>query len=111
LVRGVGGTTDAGARHRPVTPSNKPEPQPRIAFGVVVAPGLARDVTEGIADNLLADLRERYGSVDWQAELMVDRLVVPPALTTELFVAGGLGAVLESVDAIREAAYSLHARH
>jgi hypothetical protein len=85
LVRGVGGGEDAGARSSPVTPSGNPEPKPRIALGVVVAPGLARDVTEGIADNLLEDLRHRYGSVDWRAELMVDRLVVPPALTTELF--------------------------
>jgi hypothetical protein len=85
LVRGVGGSTDAGARSRPVGPSDKPEAQPRIALGVVVAPGLAHDVTEGIADNLLADLRERYGSVDWRTQLVVDRLVVPPAVTTELF--------------------------
>jgi hypothetical protein len=51
----------------------------------VVAPGLARDLTEGIAENLLDDLRGRFGSVDWHADLVVDRLVVPPALTTELF--------------------------
>jgi hypothetical protein len=84
LVRGVGGSTDTGACSSPVTPTDNLD-SPHIVLGVVVAPGLARDVTEGIAENLLEDLRERYGSVDWRATLIVDRLVVPPALATELF--------------------------
>ena len=69
MVRGVGGSTDTGARRRPVTPSDKPEAQPRIALGVVVAPGLVR-------------------------------------VASFATVAGGLGAGLESDDAIREAACS-----
>ena len=87
MVRGVGGGTEAGAHSSPVTQSDNSEAQPRIDLGVVVAPGLARDVTEGIAENLLADLREEYGSVDWSTDLSVDRLVIPPAPTTELFAA------------------------
>jgi hypothetical protein len=55
-----------------------------IVLGVVVAPGLARDVTERITAELLDDLRDRYGSVEWRTDVAVDRLVVPPAPTTEL---------------------------
>jgi hypothetical protein len=73
LVEGGGG--DNG--HRPVTP-------PYVNLGVVVAPGLAREVTEGIAEDLLADLRERYATVDWGTTLTVDPLVAPPVPTTEL---------------------------
>jgi hypothetical protein len=60
------------------------EARPRIVLGVVVAPGLARDVTTGIADDLLEDLGRRYGAVDWQTQLVVDRLVSPPAAITEI---------------------------
>jgi len=51
---------------------------------VVVAPGLASDVTTGIADDLAADLRRAYDDVAWSTELAEDRLVVPPAPLTEL---------------------------
>jgi hypothetical protein len=61
------------------------EDQPSVTLGVVVAPGLARDVTEGIAADLVDDLRSRFGDVAWQAEVTVDRLVVPPAPMAELF--------------------------
>jgi hypothetical protein len=44
-------------------------------------------VTERIVDELLEDLRERYGSVDWQIQVEVDRLVTPPAPVTEIFEA------------------------
>jgi uncharacterized membrane protein len=65
-----------------------PEDRPCAVLGVIVAPGLAHDVTSRIASELLQDLRARYDSVDWHAELEVDRLVVPPASLTEIFVAG-----------------------
>ncbi len=52
---------------------------------MVVAPGLAREVAAGIADDLLDGLRSRYGSVDWRIELAEDRLVTPPAPLTEIF--------------------------
>ena len=55
---------------------------------MIVAPGLAHDVTSRIASELLDDVRERYDSVDWRTELQVDRLVVPPAPLTELLDAG-----------------------
>ena len=45
-------------------------------------------MTSRIASELLQDLRERYDSVDWDAELKVDRLVDPPAPLTEIFAAG-----------------------
>ena len=57
-------------------------------LGVIVAPGLAHDVTSRIASELLDDVRERYDSVDWRTELQVDRLVVPPAPLTEVLDAG-----------------------
>ncbi|MGZ4356630.1 MAG: hypothetical protein ACXVRU_07470 [Gaiellaceae bacterium] len=72
---------------RSVEPLDQSTVQPRIDLGVVVAPGLARDVTAGIAENLLEDLRAHYDDVDWRTELSVDRLVVPPVPTTELLSA------------------------
>jgi hypothetical protein len=63
------------------------ENRPRAALGVIVAPGLAHDVTSRIASELQQDLRARYDSVDWHAELEVDRLVVPPAALTEILAA------------------------
>jgi hypothetical protein len=53
-------------------------------LGIVVAPGLAHDVTSRVADELVEDLRERHGAIDWRTEFLVDRLVVPPAPTTEI---------------------------
>jgi hypothetical protein len=35
-------------------------------------------------DELVEDLRERHGAIDWWTELLVDRLVNPPAPTTEI---------------------------
>jgi len=40
------------------------ENRPRAVLGVIVAPGLAHDVTSRIASELLQDLRARYDSVD-----------------------------------------------
>jgi hypothetical protein len=59
----------------------------QAVLGVVVAPGLAHDLTARIAEDLLEDLRERYGTVDWKTELVVDRLVEPPAPITQIFSA------------------------
>ena len=64
------------------------EERPCAVLGVIVAPGLAHDVTSRIASELLDDVRERYDSVDWRTELQVDRLVVPPASLTEVLDAG-----------------------
>lgn len=61
------------------------EPEKAAAvLGIVVAPGLAYDVTSRVADELVEDLRERHGAIDWRTEFLVDRLVVPPAPTTEI---------------------------
>jgi hypothetical protein len=64
------------------------EERPSAVLGVIVAPGLPHDVTSRIAPELLEDIRERYDSVDWETELQVDRLVVPPAPLTEVLDAG-----------------------
>ena len=71
------------------TATEKPEQERgRAVIGVIVAPGLAQDVTSRIASGLQEDLRGRYDSVDWRTELEVDRLVVPPAPLTEILAAG-----------------------
>ncbi len=59
--------------------------KPSVVLGVVVAPGLAEDVTAKIAADLADDLEASYGAVDWRTELHVDRLVQPPAPLTEIF--------------------------
>jgi hypothetical protein len=58
-----------------------------VVLGVIVAPGLARDVTGKIAAELADDLLDLDTGVDWKTELVVDRLVVPPAQTTEILEA------------------------
>jgi hypothetical protein len=60
------------------------KPQPDIGLGVIVAPGLARDVTAKISGDLAHDLRALDLGVGWRTELTVDRLVPPPAHTTEI---------------------------
>jgi hypothetical protein len=65
-------------------------------LGFVVAPGLAHDVTSRVADELVEDLRERHGAIDWRTELLVDPLVVPPAPTTEILDAARRRLLLDS---------------
>jgi hypothetical protein len=60
------------------------ERQPDIALGVIVAPGLARDVTAKVASELAHDLEALDLGVEWRTELTVDRLVAPPAQTTDI---------------------------
>ena len=66
---------------------NRDQERQCAVIGMLVAPGLAHDVTARIASELEEDLRDRYESVDWRTELEVDRLVVPPAPLTEIFAA------------------------
>jgi hypothetical protein len=68
----------------PVADEDSATAQPSVVLGVVVAPGLARDVTAKIAAQLADDLVALDTGVDWRTELRVDRLVVPPARTTEI---------------------------
>ena len=63
---------------------HREEDQPCVVLGVIVAPGLARDVTAKIAAELGDDLRALDTGVDWRTELTVDRLVAPPVQTTEI---------------------------
>jgi hypothetical protein len=63
---------------------HRAEPQADIVLGVIVAPGLARDVTAKIASELAHDLEALDMGVEWRTELRVDRLVAPPAQATEI---------------------------
>ena len=55
-----------------------------VTLGVIVAPRLARDVPPELAERLAEDLARRHPSVDWRTELVVDRLVEPPARLTDI---------------------------
>src|SRR5512133_2868549 len=55
-----------------------------VTLGVIVAPRLERDVTPQLAEQLAEDLARRHPSVDWRTELVVDRLVEPPARVTDI---------------------------
>jgi hypothetical protein len=55
-----------------------------VTLGVVVAPRLERDVPPELAEQLAEDLAGRHPSVDWRTELVVDRLVEPPAPVTDI---------------------------
>jgi hypothetical protein len=59
--------------------------RPSIVLGLVVAPGLPEEVASAIERELAADLNRAYTSVGWRTELETDRLVSPPAPTTEIF--------------------------
>ncbi len=53
----------------------------------IAAPGLAGDNTPRVAEELAEDFARSYGAVGWRTVLEVDRLVEPPALTTDLIEA------------------------
>jgi hypothetical protein len=55
-----------------------------VTLGVIVAPRLERDVPPELAEQLAEDLARRHVSVDWRTELVVDRLVEPPARVTDI---------------------------
>jgi hypothetical protein len=55
-----------------------------VTLGLIVAPRLERDVPPELAEQLAEDLARRHPSVDWRTELVVDRLVEPPARVTEI---------------------------
>src|SRR6185503_19862420 len=60
------------------------DPERSDSLGLLVAPGLPEEVSTRIADDLAEDLREANGGLAWRTEFVVDRLVVPPAETTQL---------------------------
>jgi hypothetical protein len=72
------------ADQAPVADEDSATAQPSVVLGVVVAPGLARDVTAKVVAEVADDLIALDTGVDWRTELRVDRLVVPPAHTTEI---------------------------
>jgi len=55
-----------------------------VRLGLIVAPKLERDVPPELAEQLAEDLARRHPSVDWRTELVVDRLVEPPARVTDI---------------------------
>jgi hypothetical protein len=55
-------------------------PHGEIVLDTIAAPGLARDVTTRVAEELAEDLARSYSAVGWRTVLEVDRLVEPPAL-------------------------------
>jgi hypothetical protein len=55
-----------------------------VTLGVIVAPRLERDVPPELAERLAEDLADRHPSVAWRTELVVDRLVEPPAPLTDI---------------------------
>jgi hypothetical protein len=55
-----------------------------VTLGVTVAPRLERDVPSELAEQLADDLARRHPSVDWRTELVVDRLVEPPARVSDI---------------------------
>lgn len=67
---------------RPDASANRP--QGEVVLGTIAAPGLAGDVTTRVAEELAEDLTRSYGAVGWRTMLEVDRLVEPPAMTTDL---------------------------
>ena len=73
----------------PVTEDESPardlSPRRTLVLGVVVAPGLAHELTAEIIADLEADLTARYPFVAWDAELTVDRLVEPGQPLTAIF--------------------------
>jgi hypothetical protein len=67
---------------RPDGSENRPPGE--VDLGTIGAPGLAGDVTTRVPEELAEDLGRSYGAVGWRTVLEVDRLVEPPALTTDL---------------------------
>jgi hypothetical protein len=76
--------TETGVSSPASAPDAEVAERPTIVLGVVVAPGLAQDVTAKVAAELASDLRDSQQGVDWHTELAVDRLVDPPVPTTEI---------------------------
>jgi hypothetical protein len=70
-----------------VTSALRAERAPCAELGIIVAPGVAEEVTARIVEELLGELSKRYDSVDWQGFVEIDRLVRPPAALTEILEA------------------------
>ena len=81
-----------------------------VSLGVLVAPGLPEEVSTRIADDLAEDLREAHGALGWRTEFVVDRLVAPPAETTQL-VQAARRALLERGWDVAVAVTDLPLRH
>jgi hypothetical protein len=81
-----------------------------VRLGVLAAPGLPEEVSSRIADDLAEDLREAHGPLGWRTEFVVDRLVAPPAETTQL-VQAARRALLERGWDVAVAVTDLPLRH
>jgi hypothetical protein len=60
-------------------------PRRTLVLGVVVAPGLAHELTVELVAEIEDELSSRYASVQWDTELTVDRLVEPGQPLTAIF--------------------------
>ena len=60
-------------------------PRRTLVLGVVVAPGLAHELTAELVAEIEHELSTRYPSVRWDTELTVDRLVEPGQPLTAIF--------------------------
>ena len=63
---------------------HRTEIRPRIAVGLIAAPGLPSEVAEALAEKLGRELGEFYPDGDWRVPVVTDGLVEAPAPTTEL---------------------------
>ena len=76
--------TEAGVSTPRAPQGARRDERPAVILGVVVAPGLAHDITADVAADLAEDLGDSRNEVEWRTEFIVDRLVEPPVPTTEL---------------------------
>ncbi len=58
--------------------------RPRIAIGLIAAPGLAEKLAGGLSETLRDRLAQLYSDVDWEVPVVIDGMVTPSAPATEL---------------------------
>jgi hypothetical protein len=76
-------TTDRNSHAPAQRPHAGPVPT-EVTIGLIAAPGLAADLTDDVATQLVRALTTRYPDADWRTRVMVDGLVPATAPTTEL---------------------------
>jgi hypothetical protein len=66
-------------------PPSDARPVPaEVTIGLIAAPGLAADLAEDVATQLVRTLATHYPAADWRTRIVVDGLVPASAPTTEL---------------------------
>jgi uncharacterized membrane protein len=64
--------------------ASPPPAETCVQVGLVVSPALTKAAALELRSSLAQSLRERYPEVDWEFDLVLDRLLPPPAELTEL---------------------------